>query len=447
MTFLTRPFLGFIFAVQPVWLPLLIIDVVTLAVLIFRERLEPRALIFWISVTVVVPFIGPLLYLLFGCNLISDRIFSKKEDAERDLLASDEAMTGDARILCMAGADICTGGNDVRLRWSAEDCADEMVADILSAEKRICLMSRWLDYPDEVMDAMAERARGGLDVRAMTSAAGFGRTRGARKLRKAGAKVCTFRSKAVAVFGMRPANRNLRSMLAIDGKVAYIGKGAVMRVEGPAAHRAMLRCSADWAFATDSEPECDSEAPAGTGRTDVQLVSGGPDAGHDAPMRACFEHMISSAESRLMVISPYLTPNDEIYSALKVAVFSGVDATLLLPRKGRHWYQSWNSLSASNPLMMAGVKVFFADKVLDRFVMVADGRICASSSGSFTTRSLRDDMNLCAVAYSKEASAEMEAFIGEELEGAVECLPEEYRRRTFLDMVRIAVARMMMFLN
>ncbi len=447
MTFLTRPFLGFIFAVQPVWLPLLILDVATIAVLIFRERLEPRALIFWISVTVVVPFIGPLLYLLFGCNLISDRIFSRKEEAERSLLASDAVMTGDARILCMGGADICTGGNDVGLRWSAGDFIDDMVSDIRSAKRRIGIMSRWLDYPEAVIDALAEKAREGLDVMAMTSAAGFGRTRGARMLKKAGAEVCTFRSKLIAVVGMRPANRNLRSMLVIDGKVAYIGKGAVMRVEGPAAHRAMLRYSADWAFATDSEPVCDLDVSCGTGDAEVQLVAGGPDAGHDAPLRACFEHVIASAKRSLMVIAPYLTPNDEIYSAVKMAVFSGVDVTVLLPHKGRHWYQSWNSLSASNPLMMAGVKVFFADKVLDRFVMVADGRICASSSGSFTTRSLRDDMNICAVTYSQKTSREMESFIQEELKGAVECLPEEYRRRTLPDMARIAVARMLMFLN
>ena len=356
-------------------------------------------------------------------------------------------MAGDARKLRMAGADICTGGNDVSLRWSVDDSAEQMASDIRSAGKSICLMSRWLDYPEAVIAAMAEKAREGLDVRAMTSAAGFGRTRRAGMLRKAGAEVRTFRSKLIAVVGMRPANRNLRSMLVIDGKVAYIGKGTVMRVEGPAAHRAMLRYSADWAYAARSEPSCGLEAPVGTGDAEVQLVSGGPDAGHGAPMRACFEHVVSSAKCSLMIIAPYLTPNDEIYSAVKMAVFSGADVTVLLPRKGRHWYQSWNSLSASNPLMMAGVKVFFADKVLDRFVMVADGRVCASSSGSFTTRSLRDDMNICAVTYSRKTAQEMESFIREEIEGAAECLPEEYRRRTVSDMVRIAVARMLMFLN
>ena len=57
------------------------------------------------------------------------------------------------------------------------------------------------------------------------------------------------------------------------------------------------------------------------------------------------------------------------------------------------------------------------------------------------------DMNICAVAYSRKTAQEMESFIREEIEGAAECLPEEYRRRTVPDMVRIAVARMMMFLN
>ena len=58
MSYLTKPFLGFIFALEPVWLPLLLVDVFAILLMVFAERLNPRTLIFWISVVVIVPFAG-----------------------------------------------------------------------------------------------------------------------------------------------------------------------------------------------------------------------------------------------------------------------------------------------------------------------------------------------------------------------------------------------------
>ena len=90
MSYLTRPFLGFIFALEPVWLPLFVIDVIALVVMIFAERFNPRTLIFWISLVVIVPFVGILLYLAFGSNLYTRWRLSGRKRSEDERFLEGE---------------------------------------------------------------------------------------------------------------------------------------------------------------------------------------------------------------------------------------------------------------------------------------------------------------------------------------------------------------------
>ena len=179
----------------------------------------------------------------------------------------------------------------------------------------------------------------------------------------------------------------------------------------------------------------------------MQIVSDGPDTGDAYPMLSCYADLVSRSERTLYMAFPYLLPNDEIYSTVKMAVVSGVDVRILLPRKGRHWYQSWNSLAASNPLMMVGAKVYFVDRMLGKCVMVSDGRICCVGSGDFSSRPLAQDFNTGCLIYSEDVASEVTAAFMHELEGAAECLPEEYQHRSFTDVLKIGVARLLMFFN
>lgn len=450
MTYLTRPFFWFLFAVEPVALPLLAVDLFALYLMIFRERFEPRTLIFWVAIVLVVPFLGFALYLAFGSTLLSRHRFGHKSERDRIFMevSASEHHSPMVDLLRQAGADICTAGNAVRLFWMRDAMGPEALEEMRSARTSINMMFRRMPLDSgELYDVLTERAANGVAVRVMTSSLGFGRTPGIRRLKDAGVSFTTFHNPLRALLSLRPADRNMRSMAVIDGRVAYQGRGAVVRVEGPAATRLELRFRADWLYGSGEDLGTDVPAPETAGGTPVQVVSDGPDGSGDSPMATAYTQIVSCARRRLHISTPYLLPNDELYSAIKLAVLSGVEVMLLLPRRGRHWYQSWNSLAASNPLMMAGVRVFFVDKAMSKCAMVADGSICCIGSGDYCGRALSNDFNTCCVVYSEEVSASMEERFRDELMDAVECLPEEYVRRSFADRVRIAVARFLMFLN
>ena len=455
MSYLTKPFLGFIFALEPVWLPLLLLDVFAILILVFAERFNPRTLIFWISVVVIVPFAGFLLYVLFGSTLYSRwRFTNHKHAGDVGFLGGDGDAPADgdrsrAECLRALGADVYTTGNGVRFYWNGADMMADVIDDIRSARKSVHIMARRMPGDrGQVYSILAEKARDGVDVRLMTSVLGFGRTCGLRDLKRAGVRFCTFHNPVYSMFSVRPANRNYRALAVIDGNVAYQGRGAVLRVEGPAAGRLERRFRADWMYGADEDMGVPDEATARTSSgCGVQVVSDGPDHGESYPIFSCYNDLVSRSRKTLYMAFPYLLPNDDFYAAVKLAVVSGVDVRILLPRRGRHWYQSWNSLAASNPLMMAGAKVYFVDKMLGKCVIASDGEVCCVGSGDFSSRPLAQDFNLCCVVYSCDVSEGVAAEIVTEAESGAECLPEEYRQRSFSDVFKIGVARLMMFFN
>lgn len=453
MTYLTRPFVTFMFAVEPFWLPLLIVDVVALLLMIFAERFSPRTLIFWIAVVVVLPFVGLILYIVFGSSLYGRFVFSRKARSDERFLQgeSDEPAPTDARqasTLRALGADVYTSDNSVRFYWDRSEVGPVMVEDIRRAQRTVHLMARRLPRGmEKVHEAVVEAVGRGVDVCIMTSSLGFGRTRGLRAMRRAGVRFHTFHRTLYSLLSVRPANRNVRAMAVIDGRVAYQGRGAAIRVEGPAASRLERRFMADWVHATGERAVPGDHAVRSEGGVGVQVVSDGPDSGKSKPLFSGYSDIIMHSKRTLYMAFPYMLPADEFYANVKLAVASGVDVHILLPGKGRHWYQSWNSLAASNPLMRIGAKVYFADRMLGKCVIVSDGRVCCVGSGDFSSRPLAQDFNTACIVYSDEVAADAERRFLEELEGSAECHPDMYDSRSAGDMLRIAVARMLMFFN
>ncbi len=451
MTFLTVPFFAYIDAILPVWPAVVVVDVVALYLLLFREKFDPRTFIFWVAAVFVLPFVGFVAYLLWGCTLLVRRHGRLKLEGEASYMEaeSDPVPEGDRALAgCIesAGGDVYTGGNSAELRWNAEEGLEGMVRDIESAEISVHVETYGTAWPPEVSDALAAAARRGVDVRVVTSVLGFGRTPGIRDLRGAGVRTATMNSTVRAVLSVGTKDRCLRRTVVVDGRVAYVPMSSMLRVEGPAASRAERRFLSDWHYASGEALEEPPEPAAAEGGCGVQIAVSGPDA-PGQPMLHGYAGLISGARERLYVTLPYMIPDDEMYGAIKQAVISGADVRILVPRRTWHWYQAWNSLAASNPLMTAGARVYFVDRAQARCVAVADGRTTVFGTGVFNSRSLGRDYGMNVVLYSEEVASKVEEDFLREVDCAVECHSEEYSSRTLSDKVRIGVARFLMFLN
>lgn len=455
MTFLTTPFLTLAFAIADIAPLVVALDVAGIALMLFGERMEPRTFVLWLMIILVFPVGGFILYLMFGCTMYSRHVFGRKMSSDSETIGIPEPFDGRcemSRTLAEAGADASTPGNLTHAYWHATDSAEDILESIRRAEKSVYVECRTAQSDGlfgSIASAMAERAADGLDVRLLTGTMGFGRTGAVRRVRSAGGTCRTFHNPLYSMLSIKNSNRALRFLVVVDGRDAYTGRDTLIRVRGPAAARLEARFMADWNHsARTSEippPRADPGYPDGS---EVQIVCGGPDQdGSSSPVVSMYSAIISSAERTLYISMPYLVPDENMYNTLKLARLSGVDVRILVPRRGRHWYQSWNSLSASNPMMMVGVRVYFTMSGVNRCMAVADGRVCMIGSAAFNTNSMTDDFTVSAVVHSEELARTVEREFMDELAGGVECLPEDYRGRTFTDMLKVTVARLMMFLN
>lgn len=455
MTYLTVPFFTYVFAIAPVWPVWLAVNLLAMYLLLFRERFDPRTFVFWVAVVFVLPFIGFALYMLWGSTIHMRRDGERKQESDERYMVgeSDRVPAEHERMvsaLCGAGSDIYTSGNEARLHWTAGEGLSALIRAASQAEHSIYMeMVRTFggDEGRRLAELLCEKARQGIDVRIITSKLGFGRTPGLSDMRRAGIRHSTFHSSINSLFSVRPANRDLREMCIIDGVHGFCGgMGAYMEFRGRASERLERRFLADWQHASGEVSELRNPSVAGEGACGVQLVGSGPDS-VGMPMLFGYSETISSSRSTLYMTFPYLVPGDEAYNAIKQAAIAGTDVRILIPAKCRHWYQAWNSLSASNPLIAAGVRVYFAGKAMVKTLVVADGRVCITGSGIYNSKSLAADYGENIVVYSEEVAKAAEAEFMAELEDAVECLPEEIARRSIADQIRIGIARMFMFFN
>lgn len=447
MTYFTKPFFTLVFAIADIYPLVILLDIIGIVLILFKERFEPRTFVLWLMIIIVLPIAGFLLYLTLGCTLYSAKRFGRKAEADRGMLS--EVPEDSVHGLDMGdGLDYATSGNAVRAYWNMGDYHGDAVRDIDSAVSSVYLEIRRIPRKgfDDVTDALRRAASRGVDVRIITGSWGFGRTRSVRSIVSAGGRYATFHRLPYSALSLKNSYRLLRGIMTVDCAVAFSGAEAAVRVEGPAAERLARRFAADWSFCSGESLDI-TVGPVHAGDEIVQVTSGGPDVGGEGPPASEYMSVIMGSTQRILMTFEYLVPNEVLYNSIRLAVFSGAEVHILIPRRGRHWYQAWNSLSASNELMHAGAHVYFTDKRTMRNVVVCDGKVSSVGSAVFNTRSMRYDFTTNVLVFSESFASELEGCFMDELASAVECHPEEYDDRSFADKVRIVFSRMMMFFN
>ena len=141
MTYFTKPFFTLFFAIADIYTLVILLDVIGIIMILFKERFEPRTFVLWLMIIIVLPVAGFLLYLVLGCTLYSTKRFDRKAEADRAILSEvpEDAVHG----LGMGdGLDYATKGNDVRAYWNIGDFHDDAVTDIRSAKASVLVEIR-----------------------------------------------------------------------------------------------------------------------------------------------------------------------------------------------------------------------------------------------------------------------------------------------------------------
>ncbi|TAJ45848.1 cardiolipin synthase [Methanofollis fontis] len=452
-------------------------------VVVFFERRNPTAAMAWLMVLVFLPPIGFALYLIFGQNYTRQRLFTLKEkddlalwkyfeEQHRSMVdgryrlstPAAEAYRSTIFTLLRNNRALLTQGNQVSICTDGREKFDALFEAIRSARHHIHLEYFIINNDAlgrEIIAALAEKAREGVEVRllfdAMGTRAGGGSEKAFHELTDAGGRIGVFFPSYVRV-----NYRNHRKIAVIDGTVGFIGgfnigdeylgtgplgywRDTALQIRGQAVNLLQLRFCLDWNFTTGEYPEFNQAyfpEMHGEGGTPIQIVAGGPDTRWN-PIKEGYLKLITSARESVYLQSPYFIPDESVTDALRLAALSGVDVRVMIPCKPDHPFVYWASLSFAADLLDAGVRVYTYDNgFIHAKTIVVDGTAGSVGSANWDVRSFRLNFEANAFFYDTAVAGDLRRRFEGDLAHCTEITPKAYADRPRWIRIKESISRL-----
>ncbi len=413
----------------------LLIEVVLITRAMTRPHRDPASRIAWVAVIAALPFLGMILYLLFGETNIGRARTERMKQVIQGLpaMAAIGAADSDHAVadippgyqhLFRTGQSIngfqAVGGNAARLMSDSNAAIDAMVADIDAATDHVHLLFYiWL--PDhnglKMVEALKRAASRGVACRAMADDLGSRtmiRSPHWKQMQQAGvhvARALPIGNPLMRVVRGRIDLRNHRKILVIDGKITYCGSqncadpeflvkakyapwvDAVLRLTGPIVRQNQHLFASDWMSYANEEINDLLREPilASESGFPAQVIGTGPTVRFSA-MPEMFEALFHAARRELTISTPYYVPNDSMQNALCAAAWRGVKTTIIFPARNDSWIVGGASRSYYQDLLEAGVEIYeYVGGLLHTKSLTVDDAITLIGSANMDRRSF--DLN------------------------------------------------------
>lgn len=346
-------------------------------------------------------------------------------------------------------------GNRVAVLRNGDEVLPAMLDAISSATSTIAF-SNYIFWAGPTAagyaDALAERARAGVDVNVLLDA--WGSTSKNRdlvaRMKRAGVKFSWFRTPHW--YQMQRFNYRMhRRILVIDGATAFTGGFGIaeewvgdaedhrhwrdthLRIEGPAARDVLGAFMENWSEATHRSlsgahlPELEQ----GKGEALVQISRSSPGHGQ-AKAEALFLGAVLGARRRLWVTTAYFAPRAAVVGALEEAARRGVDVRLLVNgcHTDKELVRRAGQRSYAN-LLEAGVRVFeYQRTMMHAKVIVVDDQWSNVGTSNWDNRSLalQEEIN-CSVT-DGGVTAQLEKHFDQDFDDAEEILASPWHGRS-----------------
>jgi cardiolipin synthase len=418
-----------------------------LSVRVIKRRLPVGVALAWLSVILILPLAGAVLYLLLGeyrlgrgrrrravqlavdCQKRFPQFYSTSAAGGSVSTAGGESVARVAQALLGAPP---LPGNRLELLPNAEAAFPALLADIDRAA-RTCDLEFYIWSPggcaDDVAKALVRAAARGVSCRVLVDAIGskaFLRSPWVDDLREAGVQVqAALTAGLVRLAVARPDLRLHRKIAVIDGTIGYTGSlnladpklfkqdagvgrwvDALARVQGPAVGALALTFLQEWALETGTPPDWErlpaEAARDSVGPAPVQVLPTGPDARVDSIAYVLLSAAFA-ARQELVLTTPYFVPGEAMLAALISAAARGAQVTLIVPSRVDSRLVGYASRAFQADLIGAGVRVaLYQGGLLHTKSITVDGRFCLFGSVNLDPRSLRLDFEITLAVYDED---------------------------------------------
>lgn len=447
--------------------------------LLFKR--DPRAALGWIAVCLLFPFVGPLLYFLFGINRVRTRArkldrlspFRIEEGGEPGY---DRVGTPEESLLLMPEcaelvqvSETVTrspllGGNRVETLHNGEQAYPSMLKAIETAESSLFL-STYIFGTGRTgrgfIDALGRSARRGVDVRVLIDGIGELNAfpRAGTLLKREGVRVARFLPPRLIPPFLHINLRNHRKILVADGAVAFVGGMNIgdhhlaenmenpsrvvdfhFRVTGPVVHQIERIFLEDWRFCTGEHTVKPPLNGVKGGSAFCRTIAEGPNEDWDK-LAAILMGAVSAARKRVTVMTPYFLPSRELIGGMVAAALRGVEVRVILPGKNNLPLVHWASRNMLWEFLQRGIRVYYQPPpFVHAKLFMVDDHYVQIGSANIDPRSLRLNFELAVEVFDRAFAASLGSFVDASIDKAREVSLAEVDSRPFPIRVRDALA-------
>lgn len=462
-----------------------VVTIISVVGIVLSENRNPLKSLAWVCVLILFPVGGLILYIFFGRNIKNTRMISRRK--RRKLLRSEvdnhtdvEDTRGDytteSEQLMRLGKTL-TGsyvfeGNRVGIFSNGKEMFESLLADLEDAQHFIHLQFYIIKDDStglRLAEVLEKKAREGVAVRVIyddIGSMGLTRSKMVKRLRTAGVQIYPFSRVVFPPFATRINWRNHRKVVAIDGKVGYIGgmnvadrymeigekargwRDCHLRITGNAVGALQYSFAVDWNF-MGNELLVESVYSTNDKRNDtelegaVQLITSGPTSKW-SNIELMMLNAISSARKRVLLVTPYFLPTESLLRALQAAALAKVNVRIMMPEHSDSVILTYASRSYVDECLRAGIKMYlYKGGMLHSKFMVVDDEIATVGSTNFDFRSFEHNFEANAIIYSKPINAALSKIFYDDETSCTRIKASEWHRRPLPHKIRESLTRLL----
>lgn len=459
-----------------------VLTIVSAIGVVISENRNPVKTLAWVTVLLLLPIVGFLLYAFFGRSLKNVIVITMKN---KQLLKSNiempqsesqpaELSESNRLIAHMANSLVephLFSHNAIEIFTNGEEKFRAYKQDLLSATDYINIQYYIFENDKighEISEILIKKAREGVKVRFIYDHVGSWHIDMSfiKNLRKNGVEIYPFLRVTFPELANRVNWRNHRKITVIDGRVGYIGgmniadryvsgdKGGKpawrdthLRIRGEALSAMQYAFAVDWSFMRKEliratiKPLANADAEAYN--NSVQIVTSGP-TDNWSNLALIFLKAISQAKKRVYIQTPYFLPSDSLLKALEASALSGVDVRIMIPEHPDSKLLRFASFSYIKECLEAGVRVYlYQPSMIHAKCVIVDDDFVSTGSTNFDFRSFEHNFECNALIYSVRFCSEMTAIVERDINDCTEVTPVQWQERPMWRKAVESLARLM----
>jgi|GEM_PF-326971 len=384
-----------------------------------------------------------------------DQLKLLTNEGDNGQVLDSEFQQGVSRLIETNTGIPLTRKNHLKLMHDGIELIDEMIKEISEAQHHIHI-EFFIIRDDEIgkkfSQTLINKAKEGMSVRLIYDGLGSRELNKEilKSLKDGGVQVAIYDNVIQSILKGKLNHRNHRKIIVLDGEIAYIGgfnigneylgrdenigpwQDLQIKAKGELVQWIQKIFLGDWFYVTEERIVEEGYFPEGGAveGTPAQMITSGFDT-HWNEISQLYFALITGAQERVYIATPYLILNDSMVNALQTTAMRGVDVRIVIPETPDLFIVGWANSAFYTDLLKAGVKLYlFKDGFLHSKAFSVDGEITSVGSANFNTRSLYLDYEVNSVIYDREVTKDMDAIFDLYISKSQQLTLENYKRNS-----------------